>query len=184
MTLIHAPLHRCGDCRRRGPAFSHAWSGYPYEGPLRDAIRLWKYGKRIRLAKPLGRLLADAYVAGTDRVDMLVPVPLHPERLRDRGFNQSLLLADRLARAIEAPVSYTNLARTAAGPAQSVLTRKARLRNLRRAFTVRHPAEIAGKRVLIVDDVFTTGTTVNECAKALRRAGARDVVVATLARVV
>jgi ComF family protein len=117
-----------------------------------------------------------------DRVSVIMPVPLHCERLRQREFNQSLLLADQIGRVLGIPVSYTNLIRTTSSQAQTSLSRKSRLKNLRGAFTVRYPHEIRKQRVLLIDDVFTTGTTVNECAKSLRKAGSSDVLVLTLGR--
>lgn len=113
-----------------------------------------------------------------------MPVPLHPSRLREREFNQSLLLADRIARHLRRPISFTNLIRTLPSDPQSTLTRKERMKNLRRAFAVNEPVQIARTRILLIDAVFTTGTTVNECAKALKQAGAEDIVVLTLARTV
>ncbi|HZS12250.1 MAG TPA: ComF family protein, partial [Nitrospirales bacterium] len=175
IALAYSETHRCSDCRRRVPAYSRAWSGYVYDGTIRDALRLFKYEKKVALAHPLGRLLAKAASVQPFETDVIVPVPLYSARLRERGFNQSLLLADRLARATGIPVSALSLTRIRATPSQTDLTRRARLQNLRRAFSVRRPAEIAGRRVLLIDDVFTTGTTVNECAKALRKAGAADV---------
>jgi ComF family protein len=114
--------------------------------------------------------------------DILIPVPLHPSRLREREYNQSLLLADQLTRQFGIPLLYDNLVRVRATPPQTELTRAARLNNLRRSFAVLRPDEITGKRILLVDDVMTTGTTVNECAKALRKAGSADVYVGALAR--
>jgi ComF family protein len=117
-------------------------------------------------------------------VDVIMPVPLHPQRLREREFNQSLLLADRLGRHLNLPVVSANLVRRVPSPPQTSLSRKERLRSLRNAFGVRNPERISGKRVLLIDDVFTTGSTVNECARALRKAGSDDVSVLTLARTV
>lgn len=114
--------------------------------------------------------------------DLLMPVPLHPIRLRKREFNQALLLADRVNRKLRLPISYDNLVRLHPRPSQTELTRAARLKNLRRTFSVLRPQEVAKKKILLLDDVMTTGTTVNECAKALRKAGASDVYVLTLAR--
>lgn len=119
-----------------------------------------------------------------DSVDVIMPVPLHIDRLREREFNQSLLLADHIGRRLDIPVAYTNLIRAASTPAQTTLSRKSRQKNLRRAFIVRHPDAITKKRILLIDDVFTTGTTVNECAKALRKAGSADVFALTLSRTV
>jgi len=116
--------------------------------------------------------------------DLIMPVPLHSARLRTREFNQSLLLADQVARHLTRPVSANNLIRKVATDPQTTLSRQARMRNLRKAFAVRKPHEIVDRRILLIDDVFTTGTTVNECAKTLKKAGAASVTVLTLARTV
>lgn len=148
---------------------------------MRDAIKLFKYQRKISLAKPLGDLLARAYKPSAD-LDLIMPVPLHPRRLKEREFNQALLLADRVRKRIPVPVSFTNLVRLRETAPQVELERKARLKNLRRAFAVRRPADVHERRILLIDDVYTTGATVNECAKVLRKAGAADIYVATLAR--
>lgn len=135
------------------------------------------------MAKPLAGLMINALPCEID-VDMIVPVPLHPTRLRGREFNQSLLLADQLGRHLARPVSATHLVRIIATDPQTTLTRQARLQNLRKAFEVRRPQDLMEKRILLVDDVFTTGTTLNECAKALRQAGSGPVCALTLARTV
>jgi ComF family protein len=124
-----------------------------------------------------------ALPSGID-ADVIVPVPLHPARLRAREFNQSLLLADQLSHHMGRPVSTTNLVRVAATDPQTTLSRQARLRNLRNAFEIRKPQDLEEKRILLVDDVFTTGTTLNECAKILRKAGTGSVFALTLARTV
>jgi len=135
------------------------------------------------MAKPLGRLMISALPQGVD-TDVIIPVPLHPTRLRAREFNQSLLLADQLSRHLARPVSATNLVRTAATDPQTTLSRQERLRNLRNAFEIRRPPDLSGKRILLIDDVFTTGATLNECARSLRNAGAGPVFALTLARTV
>jgi ComF family protein len=114
--------------------------------------------------------------------DVIVPVPLHPSKLRAREFNQSLLLADRLGRYLKRPVAARELIRTVATESQTALPRRERLRNLRRSFAVRDSHPFAGRRILLVDDVYTTGTTLNECAKAMLKAGALSVSAVTLAR--
>ncbi|MBS0170240.1 MAG: ComF family protein [Nitrospira sp.] len=111
-----------------------------------------------------------------------MPIPLHPNRLRQREFNQSLLLADRIAKALDCPVSCRNLVRLVDTEPQTTLPRSARLHNLRRAFALRAPQEVAGRRILLIDDVFTTGTTSNACASILCEAGAARVTVLALAR--
>lgn len=181
LALMHSPSHVCGSCRERPPIFDQALSPYRYEGALEQAIRLFKYRGRANLAYPL----ADLALVWMDRiptVDLVIPVPLHPSRLRKREYNQALLLADRIARRLSLPLSYDHLVRVRATRPQTELDRADRAGNVRRAFAVQQPAYLEGQRVLLVDDVFTTGATANECARTLRRAGVRSIAVLTLAR--
>ncbi len=180
-TLLHSPTHLCGPCRLRKPAYRLARSLYPYESPLREAIHAFKYRQNLAMGSALARLLTQALPQDL-AADMVIPVPLAPDRLREREYNQSLRLAEAAAKALCLPLDYLTLRRRPGKAPQTSLARHARLRNLRRAFVVAEPSRIAGRRVLLVDDVFTTGTTANECAKALRRAGSGDVIVVTLAR--
>ena len=179
----YTPNHQCQQCQERPPDFQRAWTLFPYLPPLRDAICSFKYRGKHTLARPLARLMISALPSDID-VDVIIPVPLYPSRLRAREFNQSLLLADQLSRHLVLPVSATNLVRITATDPQTTLTRQARLQNLRKAFAVRRPQDIAEKRILLVDDVFTTGTTLNECAKTLRKAGSGPVFALTLARTI
>jgi len=156
-------------------------SPYRYEGVLEQLIRLYKYRRRATMARPLGDL-ALVWMDRLPTVDLVMPVPLHPSRLREREFNQALLLANRIARRLDLPLSYEHLLRVRETRPQTELDRTERAANVRRAFAVRRPAFLEGRRVLLVDDVFTTGATVNECAKSLRRAGVASVWVLTLAR--
>lgn len=183
IATTYSPNHVCRSCAERPPSYTKAWTLYPYAPPLQDAIRLFKYQGKVSLAAPLAALML-ARLPPLNSIDIIMPVPLHIARLRQREFNQSLLLADQIGRRLDIPVAYTNLIRTAPTPAQTTLSRKNRQKNLRRAFAVRHPEAIANRRILLIDDVFTTGTTVNECAKALRRAGSADVFALTLSRTV
>jgi ComF family protein len=180
VALEYSPGHLCGACRLRPPSFTQAWPLYPYESPLKDAIVLFKYRRKVSLASALGDLLCTASSL-LPEVDVVMPVPLHPKRLREREFNQSLLLADRLGRTLHRPVSYRDLVRVRPTVPQTELSRRSRLKNLRKAFLVPAPERVRQKRILLIDDVLTTGATVNECAKTLRRAGSGDVYVATLA---
>lgn len=179
----YSPKLACHSCAERPPSYTKAWTLYPYQAPLRDAICLFKYRGNVSLAAPLASLMIDR-LPMLGSIDLILPVPLHAVRLREREFNQSLLLADRIGRHLGIPVSCADLIRTMASPAQTSLSRKDRLSNLRGAFTAPHPASITGKRILLIDDVFTTGATVNECAKTLRKAGSGDVFVLTLGRTV
>lgn len=175
--------HQCHHCQERPPAFQRAWTLFPYLPPLKDAICSFKYRGKYTLAKPLTGLMISALPREMD-IDLIVPVPRHPTRLRMREFNQSLLLADQLGHHLTRPVSATHLIRVIATNPQTTLTRQARLKNLRKAFAVRSPQDLTAKRILLVDDVFTTGTTLRECAKTLRAAGSGPVFALTLARTV
>ena len=181
VATVYSPTHVCQSCAERPPSYTRAWTLYPYLPPLQDAICLFKYRGKVALASSLARLMIDR-LPPLDSLDLIIPVPLHAQRLREREFNQSLLLADRVARHLDIPVSATNLIRIAPALAQTTLSRKGRLKNLRGAFALHHPESITGKRILLIDDVFTTGTTVNECAKTLRKGGSGDVFVLTLGR--
>ena len=181
--LTHSPAHLCGPCRKHPPAYHRVWTPYAYQAPLKEAIGLLKYRGKTQLAPALAGLITQTHPAPTD-VDVLIAVPLHPDRLREREYNQALLLAYYLGKQWNLPVLTDVLRRTKPTTPQTSLTRRERLKNLRRCFAVATPSPVEGKTTLLVDDVFTTGTTVNECAKALRKAGAEAVYVQTLARMI
>lgn len=178
--LSHSPDHHCGECRERRPAFSRAITPYSYEGILAKAIQRFKYQKQTALAGPLADLLIEALTAV--EFDLVTPIPLHPDRLRAREFNQSLLLARRIARFSRVPFLIDALDRSRDTPPQVGLSRKEREQNVRRAFHLSDSKPIQGKRILLVDDVYTTGATLREGAKILIKGGAREVMVAAVAR--
>ena len=177
---------RCGMCRRAAPPFQRAVAYGAYDGPLRDLIHLLKYQRIRPVASLLGGLLAEALTAVPLPPSLLVvPVPLYKRKLRDRGFNQ----AEEIARAFVRRRSVagiqleaSSLVRVRETASQTGLTRHQRRANMRGAFAVMRAQRIAGKSVLVVDDVMTTGTTAGECARVLLRAGARQVFIATVAR--
>ncbi len=181
---------RCGLCRRIEPAFARAMAYGSYESGLRELIHLLKYGGVRPAANVLGRMLAEAIAAlepafPADSV-VLIPVPLHRVKLRQRGFNQAELIA-RAAMKVSPHsgrlrLSAAVLERKRDTTSQTGLTSHQRRENLRGAFGVTQPEAIKGREVLVVDDVYTTGATVSECARVLRRAGATTVWVATAAR--
>jgi len=147
-----------------------------YGGAIAQAIVRFKYGPEPPLARPLGELLRHGVpLLGAFAPDLVVPVPLHGTRLVERGFNQAALLAAPIARDLRASLAPRALVRTRDTPQQSALDRRRRLVNVRRAFAVRDARLISGKRVLLVDDVRTTGATLSACEEALRAAGAREV---------
>lgn len=175
----------CGSCRRRTPGFDYARSAAAYEDVMREALRAFKFRGRRALAAPLGDLLADMggrLPAGVPA--LLLPVPLHPRRERERGFNQASLLARRVGRAWRVPVRDDVLVRAVATPSQTELDAPARRANVRDAFRLRRPETITGCHVLLVDDILTTGATLSECARCLREGGAATVGALTVARVV
>ncbi len=178
----------CDACRRAPPPYAFARAVAEYRDGMREAIHALKFGGRPVLATPLGRLLAEAGaralpVPPGDWVEGLVPVPLHPARLAERGFNQAELLAAPCAARWRVPLLPHALVRLRATRPQTDLDPAARRANVRDAFRVRRPPAVEGRRVLLVDDVLTTGATVGAAARALRAAGAAAVGVLTLARV-
>jgi len=174
----------CGACRIRRPRFAYARAALLYGDLVREAIHAFKFGGRGGLANPLGDLLAGLGLSALPGAapDVLVPVPLHPRRARERGYNQALLLARRLERAWRVPVVADALVRAVPTLPQADLDAAARRRNVRDAFAVRRPERITGRHVVLVDDVLTTGATAGECARTLYRAGAAAVGVLTVAR--
>jgi ComF family protein len=177
-------------CRRLEPPFSKAVAYGSYDGGLRELIHLLKYEQVRPAAGALGRMLAEA-VARLESFwaappVAVVPVPLHVRKLRQRGFNQSeLIVREALkiaARSGRLALHSGVLERRRETQSQTGLTRHQRRENIRGAFAMVRPEQITGREVVLVDDVFTTGTTVSECARLLRRAGASKIYVATVAR--
>ena len=178
--------HPCEDCLRKRPFFDAAYAPYIYEGPILEAVLRFKYGQKTFMADALGPLLTPFVKARfTLREPFLVmPVPLHAKRLRERGFNQSLLLANRLALGLRAKVDCLSLIRIRHTIPQTTLSKKERRKNIENAFFLKRPESVRGKSILLVDDVTTTGNTLNECAKVLSRGGAQAVFCVTLAKAV
>jgi len=179
----------CGLCRRLTPPYVKATAYGSYDSGLRELIHLLKYNNVRPAANVLGRMLAEAMedlqpLFG-DREIVVVPVPLHSRKLRQREFNQSELIARaalKLNRIAGLQLNAGILQRCRETQSQIGLSRHQRRENVRGAFVAPRPKEVIGREVLVVDDVFTTGTTVSECARVLRRAGASKVYVATVAR--
>ncbi len=181
---------RCGLCRRVEPAFARAAAYGSYESGLRELIHLLKYGGVRPAANVLGRMLAEAIATLAPEFPLdsvvLVPVPLHRAKLRQRGFNQAELIARAAMKISPARdrllLCAGVLERKRETASQIGLTTHQRRENLRGAFGVAQPEVVKDCGVLVVDDVYTTGATVSECARVLRRAGATKVWVATVAR--
>ena len=161
-----------------------AESAAPYEGVIKELIHIFKYGKKISLSGYLSSLLVDFCSESVDMLsfDAVIPVPLPWWRGIERGFNQAEELARPLVREWDMELLTGHLLRNRASTPQSTLSRLERLMNVQGAFRVKHPGGIAGANILLVDDVITTGSTLNECAKVLKEAGAASVGAVTLAK--
>jgi len=197
--LIHSPLcelcgepfltaggsdHLCGGCLSGPPRFTAARAAVLFDGPIRELIHSFKYNERTRLCRPLGLLTARQLgpFATAAAPDLVIPVPLHVKRLRQRGFNQAVLLGEILAREWRLPLSRRNLRRLRWTEPQINLAAAERAANVQGAFAVADPGDIEGKRIILVDDVYTTGSTAAECARVLFKADAAAVFVITVAR--
>jgi len=178
--VISLPLSTCPRCRRRPPFVARAAAVGTYDGALRAIVHAIKYEGRRSLARPLGALIRQRCRAVLEHADIVVPVPLHSSRRRSRGFNQASDLARHLG-----PRAVRALKRTRATPSQTGLPAAQRHRNMRHAFAPAHRApDVTGMIVVLVDDVSTTGATIDACARVLIQMGAREVRAVTAARVV
>lgn len=172
----------CAACHARRPAFDRAKSALVYDDASSSLVLAFKRGDRTHLTEPLGRLAARAGGELLAEADLILPVPLHPRRLFARRFNQAALLARAISKASGVDWDADLLHRRRHTPSQGGLSYRQRRENMRGAFTVKR--RLDGRRVVLVDDVMTTGATAEACAKALRRAGAQRVALLTLTRVV
>ena len=179
-----ATAFTCANCAHRTIYFDAAVAAYRGRGIVRQIIHDFKYGRQIHLRHLVARWLYGAFDDERLRgrtFDMIVPVPLHPTRQRERGFNQASLLAELLTAQISIPCKPL-LKRVRYTTTQTALDRAERMENLHNAFRLRRNANVRGLRVLLIDDVLTTGSTLSECARILKRSGAISVYAATAAR--
>jgi ComF family protein len=177
----------CSICRQREWEFDMARAGFVFDGPVRDASHMLKYqghfGIGAWLGKKMGETLRNTFHhKGNEEEALIVPLPISPDRLKDREFNHSLALARPISRSFGLPIKTSILQRKNGVRPQVGLTPKERRHNVRDAFSIKGSESIKGKRIILVDDVLTTGATSNECARVLKKAGAVRVEVLTLAR--
>jgi ComF family protein len=172
----------CGRCLSKRPVFDHAWAPWRYQLPVDALIQRFKLGGKLAIGRALSERCADLLQAQRSAwPQLLIPVPLHPMRYRERGFDQALEIARVLGRRLALPVAAHGLQRIRQTTTQTGLKRKARRANVYRAFALgRLPSGI--QHVALIDDVLTTGATVNACARVLRRAGVKHIEVWALAR--
>ncbi|MBA4398074.1 MAG: amidophosphoribosyltransferase [Syntrophus sp. (in: bacteria)] len=178
--------HLCGDCILSSPPYAIARAVARYEAVLLDAIHTFKYKGKIATGEVLGKMMADHLYPGFSIADysLIVPVPLHPKRLRERGFNQAVILAREISKRFSLPLDFLTLRRHVFTEPQVNLGRDQRTANVHGAFAVKNKKKIEGQKIILVDDVYTTGSTVKECAGMLMTQGAAEVAVLTLARAV
>lgn len=175
----HKP-QTCGRCIRHPPPFTTTQAPLRYEAPVDRLVGGLKFHHQLHLASPLGRLFCQQLPRSHPLPDIILPVPLHPRRLRERGFNQSLELARSVATGLGLPLTHRDCRRVIATPPQSGLDQRGRMKNLHKAFVA--DSQVKGLHIALFDDVITTGATVTAVTQALLKAGAERVDVWALAR--
>lgn len=176
---ITAPI-LCGRCLSRQPAFDETYAPFIHQGAIRHLIGTLKFGANYKNARLLGMLLAEYIKQTAERPDLILPVPLHKARYRQRGFNQALEIARTVSKELQIPLDVTSCRRYRDTPHQTHLSAKKRRKNLKNAFSIIKP--IHARHIAIVDDVMTTGSTAHELAYVLKKTGASRVDVWVCAR--
>jgi len=175
----------CPECRRENSYFKKLFVPTFYEGIMKKAIHLLKYNKKRGILRSWEKII-KAYFSYVDfpshRLDLVVPIPLHRKKLKERGFNQAELIARIITKHFQIPLIKNNLQRVKVTVTQTTLSKKERLKNIKGAFKVKNKDKFQAKSILLVDDVYTTGTTIKEAAKMLKKAKAKEIYVFTLAR--
>ncbi|QZA79898.1 ComF family protein [Deefgea piscis] len=169
----------CGACSKNPPAFDATIAAFLYADPIACLIQAAKFAGRWSLLPPLGELLAER-LSSAARPDLIIPLPLHPARLKERGFNQALEIAQPISKRLQLPLDLSNLSRHKNTEHQARLSANARWHNMRNAFVC--CASVNGLRIALVDDVMTSGASMNAAAKALKSAGAIEVFAWVVAR--
>ncbi len=168
----------CGRCLAKTPHYDATRAAYRYDFPLDKLVQSFKYGHRLALGDYFGRQLAA--LAGGILADVIIPLPLHPERLSERGFNQALELARPVSKTLKLPIDASSCRRTRNTPSQADLPWKERVKNIRGAFHC--STDFTGKRIILIDDVMTTGASLDECARTLKLHDASEITLLVVAR--
>ncbi|MCX8109961.1 MAG: ComF family protein [Syntrophorhabdaceae bacterium] len=172
----------CGECITNKRGFSEGYYGFIYEYRLRDAIHTFKFNGRPEVGRYLVSLLKDIIEPLREKIDCIVPIPITDKRLRHRGFNQSFIISEEIGHLTGKPVFHSVLFKVKETKDQYSLSKEERKENIKGAFGIKRGSDIKGKRVLIVDDLFTTGYTAYEAAKAISRARPESIIFFALAR--
>jgi len=172
----------CGQCLQQSPAFDYAWAAFTYAPPVDTLLRGLKFHQRLSVARLLGQMMAKQIEHDHTLPELILPVPLHRARLRERGFNQAQMLAQEISSHLNIPMALDVCQRSVSTQAQAGMDKAARKRNLTGAFTLNRP--VGAERVVLVDDVMTTGSTLNVLASLLKRAGVKEVGVWVCARAI
>jgi ComF family protein len=172
----------CGECIDEKRGFQEGHYGFYFENRLRDALHAFKFERRKDVGKHLISLIREKVAALSHVADVIIPVPVTEKRLKERGFNQSFIISEEISRITLRPVLHAALLKIRETADQFTLSRDERRKNIKDVFTVKNGIQIAGKRILLVDDLFTTGYTVREASRVLLKGKAERVVVFALAR--
>jgi len=184
-TLKYSPDHLCAGCRGKRLSFHSVRAVGVYDGALRKLIHHYKFNGQRFLGEFLSGIMLENIREKFDSIDFdaVMSVPLHKKRLREREFDQSLLLSLNIGKNLDIPVITDNLIRNRYTRPQLELKKKERFQNVKQAFTVKRKEEIKGKQILLIDDVLTTGATIHECARVLKKKGAKSVDVLVLSMI-
>jgi len=172
----------CGACTDTPPLFERGLYGFYFEGPLREALLAFKFEGRKDVGRLLMRLLEERILSVREEFDVIVPLPVTEKRLKERGFNQCYIMAEEISAIAKKPLIHSALCKTKETRDQYTLSREERRKNVRGAFAVHDRGELRGKRVLLVDDLMTTGHTAGEASRILLSARAKSVLFFALAR--
>jgi competence protein ComFC len=172
----------CGACTDSPPLFERGLYGFYFEGPLREALLAFKFEGRKDVGRHLIRLLGEKVVSMREEFDVIVPLPVTEKRLKERGFNQCYIMAEEISAIAKKPLSFSALGKKKETKDQYTLSREDRRKNVRGAFAVHDKGELRGKRILLVDDLMTTGHTAREASRILLSARAQSVLFFALAR--